>query len=52
MTAICDRTVAVIEAPHKLRRALLPISCSNDRVAALDKSNNMEVLVACWCKIS
>ena len=52
MTAICDRAIAVLETPHKLRRALLPISRSDDSVAALDESHNMEVLVARRCKLS
>jgi len=52
MTAISYWTVSIIKTPHEFRRALLPISRSDDSVAALDESHNVEVLVARRCKLS
>lgn len=52
VTAVSYWTITILEAPYKLGRALLPICCGNYRVATLDESDDVKVLVASRSKIS
>ena len=52
VTAISYWTITILEAPHKLGRAFLPICCGNYRVTTLDESDDVKILVASRSKIS